>query len=134
MAALMMVLIVLHVVPGVFWAGSTFALARDPMMGDRSLGMAQAGAAGLVIVVGIILMAIRYDVAPGAEEWDLGIGALCALAAVGVQHGVAWPARRRLAQGSTNEAADRRRAMIGQRIAALLLVITVVAMVIWRYM
>ena len=38
MAILLMILIVLHVVPGVFWAGSTFVLARDPMMGDRSLG------------------------------------------------------------------------------------------------
>ena len=94
MAALLMVLIVLHVVPAVFWAGSTFVLARDPMMGDISLRGAQAGAAGLVIVMGIVLMAIHYDIAPGAQEWTLGIGALCAIVAVGVQHGVAWPARQ----------------------------------------
>ncbi len=134
MAALMMVLIVLHVVPGVFWAGSTFALARDPMMGDRSLGVAQAGAAGVTILVGIVLMAMHYDVAPGAPDWDLGIGALCALVAVGFQHGMAWPARRRLAQGAGDETANRQRALLGQRIAALLLAVTVIAMVIWRFM
>ena len=37
MAALLMILIVLHVVPAVFWAGSTFMLAREPMMGDLAL-------------------------------------------------------------------------------------------------
>ena len=134
MAALLMILIVLHVVPAVFWAGSTFVMAGEPMMGDLSLRGAQAGTAGLAILMGIILMAIHYDIAPGAQEWDLGIGALCAVAAAGVQHGVAWPARRRLAQGSGDEAANRQRAAMGQRIAALLLVVTVIAMVIWRFM
>lgn len=133
MAALMMILIVLHVVPGVFWAGSTYAMARDPMMGDRSLGMAQAGTAGLAILVGIILWGMNHNFA-GAQAWDLGIGALCAIVAIGVQHGMAWPARRRLAAGTGDEAENRRRAMLGQRIAALLLVVTVAAMVTWRYM
>ena len=134
MNILMMVLIVLHVVPGVYWAGTTFALARDPMIGDAILGRAQAGAAGVVIVMGIILMAIHYDLPAGAAAWDLGIGALCALIAAGVQHGIAWPARRRLAAGTGDAAANRQRAALGQRIAALLLVVTVVTMVIWRFM
>ena len=134
MAIWQMILIVLHVVPGVFWAGSTFALARDPMMGERSLGMAQAGAAGFTILVGIVLMAMHYDVTPGAPMVDLSIGALCALIAVGVQHAVGWRGRRRLAQGIGDAADNRRQAMIGQRVAALLLLVTVCTMVIWRYM
>jgi hypothetical protein len=134
MAIWQMILIVLHAVPGVFWAGTTFALARNPMMGDLDLGKAQAGAAGVVIVMGIILMAIHYDIAPGAQDWALGIGALCALIAAGVQHGLAWPARRRIVQGNGDDATNRQRAMIGQRMAALLLVVTVIAMVTWRYM
>lgn len=133
MATLMIILIILHVVPGVYWAGTTFALAREPMMGDAVLGRSQAAAAGLAIVMGIILMGIRYDFAPGAPEWDLGIGALCALVAIGVQHGVAWRARRQLAAGIGDAAANSRRAALGQRLAALLLVITVAAMVTWRY-
>jgi hypothetical protein len=134
MAILQMVLIVLHVVPAVFWAGSTFALAREPMMGDLALGRAQAGAAGVVILMGIVLMVIHYDIAPGAQEWDLGIGALCAIVAVGVQQGMAWPARRKLAQGTGDAAANRQRAMMGQRLTSALLAVTVIAMVIWRYM
>ena len=134
MNILMMILIVLHVIPGVYWAGTTFALARDPMIGDALLGRAQAGAAGLVIVMGIVLMAIHYDLPAGAAQWDLGIGALCALIAAGVQHGIAWPARRRLAAGTGDKAANAQRAALGQRVAALLLVVTVVSMVIWRFM
>ena len=134
MTALLMILIILHVVPGVFWAGSTFALARDPMMGDAVLGRAQAGAAGLTILIGIVLWGINHSHAPGPQEWDLGVGAICAFVAAGVQHGMAWPARRRLAQGGGAVAADRQRAIVGHRIAALLLAVTVAAMVIWRYM
>ena len=133
MAIWQMILIVLHVVPGVYWAGTTFALARDPMMGNLDLGRAQAGAAGVVVLMGIILMVVHYDIAPGAQEWVLGIGALLAIAAAGVQHGLAWPARRRLARSGGNEAADRRRATVGQRIASLLLALAVCTMVIWRY-
>lgn len=133
MATLMIILVILHVVPGVYWAGSTFVMARSPMMGDAVLARSQAGAAGLAILVGIILMAIHYDIAPGAPDWDLGIGALCAIAAAGVQHGVAWRARRQLAAGIGDAAANSRRAAMGQRLAALLLVITVAAMVTWRY-
>ena len=134
MAILLMVLIVLHVVPGVFWAGSTFALARDPMMGDARLGTAQIGAAAVTILVGIALWAINHAYAPGPQEWTLGVGAICAIVAAGVQRGVAWPARKRSAQGEGAQAANLRRAAIGQRAAALLLIVAVSAMVTWRYM
>jgi hypothetical protein len=134
MAIWLMVLIVLHVVPGVYWAGSTFALARDPLIGDLKLGKAQAGAAGLTVLIGIVLWGVNHAYPPGPQEWALGVGAICAIVAAGVQHGLAWPARRRLAQGTGNEAANRQRVTTGHRIAALLLVVTVAAMVIWRYM
>ena len=111
-----------------------FALARDPMIGDLMLGRTQAGAASVTMLVGIVLWGINHSPAPGPQEWVLGVGAICAIVAAVVQRGVAWSARRRLAQGEGGEATDLRRATISQRIAALLLVVAVSAMVIWRYM
>jgi hypothetical protein len=115
MTILIMVLIVLHVLPGVFWAGSTFVLARSGGAGAQQLFKSQMGAATLTVVAGIALMVLLHRGAQGPVEHTLATGAVCAVAAAGVQ------------------GALRRSRATAQRIAAVLLAITVICMVIARY-
>jgi len=115
MTVLIMLLLVLHVLPGVYWAGSTFVLARSGGGAERMFG-AQMGAATLAILAGIGLMVLLHRGAQGPVEHTLGAGAVCAVAAAGVQG-----------------ALRRRSPAAAQRIAAGLLSITIICMVIARY-
>ena len=117
MTFLIMLLLVLHVLPGVYWAGSTFVLAR-PAAGAAPNGIfgAQMAAATVTVLAGIGLMVLLHRGADGPMEHTLGIGALCAVVAAGVQG-----------------ALRRRSPAAAQRIAAGLLAITIVCMVIARY-
>jgi hypothetical protein len=114
MRILIIVLFAVHALAGVFWAGSTFVLARTGDAGAARLFRAQMGAALLVLLAGMGLWAILHPAGP--MEHTLGVGALCAVIAAGVQGGL-----RKSSPASS------------QRIAAGLLAITVVCMVIARY-
>jgi len=116
MAYWVMLLLVLHVLPGVFWAGSTFVLARSGGAGADGMFRSQMGAATLTVFAGIGLMVLLHRGAQGPMEHTLALGAVCALAAAGVQG-----------------ALRRRSPASAQRIAAGLLAITIVCMVIARY-
>jgi hypothetical protein len=114
---LVMALIALHALAGVFWAGSTLTLthASPSHRVTPELLRAQMAAAGLTIAAGAALwgIAIRGDHGPMAIT--LGIGALCAIVAAAVQFGM------------------RRSPVMAQRLAAVLLSVTVVCMVISPY-
>jgi hypothetical protein len=114
MQILIIVLIGLHILAGVFWAGSTFAVARSGGAGADALFGPQMGAATVTILAGLGLWFVLHP--GGPMERTLGIGALCAFAAAGVQG-----------------AMRRKNPLKGQRIAAGLLVITVLCMAIARY-
>jgi len=116
MLALIIILIALHVLAGVFWAGSTFAIVRSGGEGAAALFGPQMGAATLTVLAGMGLWGILHRGPPGPMEHTLALGALCAVAAAGVQ-------------GSTR----KKNPLKGQRIAAGLLFITVVCMAIARY-
>ncbi|HVZ99744.1 MAG TPA: hypothetical protein VG841_05475 [Caulobacterales bacterium] len=112
---LFLIALALHVVPAVFWAGTTFGLARTGGAGAEALFRPQMGAAVLAIVMGVALWALRHWGEPGPMEWTLAFGAACALAAAIVQY--AWrgqPAR-------------------AQKLAAPLLGLALVAMVWARH-
>ena len=117
MQILLMALIALHALAGVFWAGSTLTLTHLPAANrpGRELFKAQMGAAVIAIGAGLALwgIAIRGDHGPMATT--LGVGALCAVIAAGVQ------------------GALRKSPVTSQRIAAVLLSITVICMVIAPY-
>ncbi len=115
MRTLIIVLIVVHVLAGVFWAGSTFVLARSGGVGADQLFKSQMGAATLATLAGLGLWLMLHRNAAGPAESTLGAGALCALAAAGVQ------------------GALRKSLALAQRIAAVLLAITVGCMVAARY-
>jgi hypothetical protein len=134
MRLLIIVLLVFHVVPGVFWAGSTFVLARSGGQGAEPLAYPQLGAATVSMIAGHALWGFLHGGGFGTFEQVLALGVLCAIAAAGVQSARGLPAIRRLRAVSGSEA-ESLRAQIAQaqRIAAGLLAVTVICMVIARY-
>jgi hypothetical protein len=131
----LIITLVLHVLSGVFWAGSTFALARAGGNQGTQLFRPQMGAATIAVVTGAVLWFLLHRGGTGGtQEHLLGIGAICALIAAGVQGVTSGPAVRRLAvAGELEAAASLSRAATGQRIAAGLLAITVICMAAARY-
>jgi hypothetical protein len=115
MQSLIIVLVALHVLAGVFWAGSTFALARMGGQGTQGLFGPQMGAATVAVLAGVGLWALLHRGAPGPMEKTLAVGAVCAIAAAGIQ------------------GALRKSPALSQRIAAGLLAITVICMATARY-
>lgn len=116
MHVVLMVLIGLHILAGVFWAGSTFTIVRSAGAGASTLFGPQMGAATLTILAGVGLWGILHRGPQGPMEHTLALGALCAIAAAGVQ-------------GATH----KKNPVKGQRIAAGLLLVSVICMAIARY-
>ncbi len=134
MSWVLILLTALHVLAGVFWAGSTFAVAHAAVTRFDRLAYAQAGAALIAMLAGGALWGVAgLTQAAGAPQEVLGAGAACAIVAAGVQ-ATALPAMRQL------RVADESRALAlqgwvlkSQRIGAVLLAVTVVCMAVWRY-
>jgi hypothetical protein len=116
MQTLLIVLVGLHILAGVFWAGSTFAVVRSGGAGAEALFRPQMGAAAITVLAGMGLWGILHRGAMGPMEHTLALGALCAIIAAGVQ-------------GATR----RKNPLKGQRIAAGLLAVAVVCMAIARF-
>jgi hypothetical protein len=114
---LLMALISLHALAGVFWAGSTLALTHTSPSHrvTPELFRAQMSAAVLTIAAGGALWGIVIRDAHGPMAHTLGVGGVCAILAAAVQIGM---------RGSP---------VLAQRIAAVLLSVTVVCMVISPY-
>ena len=130
---LLIVLLAIHVVPGVFWAGSTFVLARQEGQGAEQLTYPQIGAATVSIIAGLALWGILHGGAFGRFQQILAVGVVCAIAAAGIQSARGLPAVRKLLAGQGDAASLRAQIAAAQRIAAMLLVVTVISMVIARY-
>ena len=134
MQIVVMVLLVLHVLPGVFWAGSTFVLARAGGAGAESLAYPQIGSATVSILAGAGLWGVLHRGSFGTFEEVLALGIACAIAAAGLQSARSLPSVRRLASARDAEISGLRgRIASAQRIAGALLAVTVVTMVIARY-
>jgi hypothetical protein len=133
MQATLIIAVVLHVLSGVFWAGSTFALARTGGNQAERFFRPQMGAATIAIVTGGVLGFLLHRGPPGIQEHLLGIGALCALLAAGVQGSGARAIRQLSAAGAGEAFAASNRVATGQRIAAGLLAVTVICMAAARY-
>jgi len=115
MTIVLMLAIALHVLSGVFWAGTTFALARGPSLDGAALRKPQLGAAAVAIVSGALLGHLAHPGAFGAAERVLMLGAAAALLAAVIQvFKVRGPAA-------------------AQRIAAALLAVSLLCMVLARY-
>jgi hypothetical protein len=126
--------LVLHVLSGVFWAGSTFTLARIGGEGAEKLLRPQLGCATMVVLTGAVLWSLIHSGGtPGKTEYILAVGALAAIAAAGVQ-GFGLRAARKRAEAK-EESGDESGggAVRVQLIAARLLAITVICMAASRY-
>lgn len=132
MQATLIVTLVLHVLSGVFWAGSTFVLARTGGYQAGQFFRPQMGAATGAVLTGAFLWFLLHHGSAGIQEYILGVGAVCAVLAAGVQ-GASAPAVRLAASGGAKEFIPSPRLAFSQRIAAGLLAITVACMAAARY-
>ncbi|RUU06621.1 hypothetical protein EOD23_13055 [Mesorhizobium sp. USDA-HM6] len=119
----------LHVMAGVFWAGTTIATGRDPDIRAERFFRPQMGAAVVVFLTGILLWYFFHQGAFGSMEKVLALGIATALIAAGVQGAVVGSVSRQLAGAdATKETQLRAKMNKGERIAGGLLVITVLCM------
>jgi hypothetical protein len=112
------VVIGLHVMAGVFWAGTTIAVGRDPDIRAERFFRPQMGAAGLVFLTGILLWYFFHEGVFGSMEKVLALGIVTALIAAGVLAGA----------DAATESQLRAKMTRGERIAGGLLVLTVLCM------
>jgi hypothetical protein len=134
MQSIVVIALTLHVVSGVFWAGSTFALARMGGNQARQLLRPQLGAAATAIMTGALLWYLLHRGSEGVSEHILATGAIFALVAAGIQAVTGLTGRQVLAgAGELDTAPGQNRALIGQRIAAGCLLVTVICMASARY-
>jgi hypothetical protein len=135
MQIIVMVAVGLHVLAGVFWAGSTLGVARSGAGSDivARLLVPQSGAAAVAVLTGGYLWHTYHAHAMTGVEHTLQVGAVAALLALVLQIAVAGRAlrRRRL---SLIDADTADRIVRGTyRASAGLLAITAVAMGVARF-
>ena len=123
----------LHILSSVFWAGTSFTLARTAGVGGEQLYRPQMGAAVIAILSGGYLGHLVHSGGFGATEQVLMVGALAALLAAGVQGAIGGRAIRSLHAGTADETSARSRIATAQRLAAALLAVTAVCMGAARY-
>ena len=123
----------LHILSSVFWAGTSFTLARTGGIGGEQLFRPQLGAAVIAVLTGGYLGHLVHAGSFGTAEQILAVGALCALIAAGVQGAIGGRAIRSLRSGKADEAGARSRIALAQRIAAALLAVTADCMGAARY-
>jgi hypothetical protein len=122
-----------HALAAVFWAGTSFALARTGGVGAELLIRPQIGAVAITILSGGYLWSLVHAGVFGRMEQILAIGILCALVTAGTQVLAAWRAGKHLTENAANGSGAGAQIVTVQRIAAGLLVVTTVSMVVARY-
>lgn len=122
----------IHVLAAVFWAGSTFAVARVGASLLSRLFLPQVGSAIVAVVSGGYLWHVLHGRALGTGEQVLIVGAACGLLALAIQIGVTARDFLRNKTRATQQLGAS--SLIGQRIAAALLVIVVICMAIARFL
>jgi len=123
-----------HALAAVFWAGTSFALARTGGVGAERLFRPQMGAAVIAVVSGGYLWSLVHAGAFGRMEQILAIGIVCALIAATVQALMAGRAIKRMKRGEAHDYGARAQIIMAQRIAAGLLAFATVSMVVARYL
>jgi len=133
MQTALIVALSLHILSLVFWAGTSFALARTGGAGGELLFRPQMAAAVIAVLSGGYLGHLVHAGLFGTTEQVLIAGAVAALAAAGIQGAIGGRAIRSLRHGTSDEAGARSRIALAQRVAAVLLAVTAVCMVTARY-
>src|SRR5712671_2403672 len=116
----------LHILSSVFWAGTSFTMARNGGVGGEHLFRPQMGAAVVAVLTGGYLGHLVHAGAFGTAEKILAVGALAALVAAVIQGAVGGRAIRSLHSGKADEVAARSQIATAQRAAAALLAVAAV--------
>jgi hypothetical protein len=124
----------LHVLAAMFWAGTSFTLARTGGLGGAQLFRPQMGAATVAILAGGYMWQVTHAGAFDTAARVLALGAVFAIIAVSVQGAIGGRAIRALRNGTADAAGAQRRIALAQRVAAGLLAVTAVCMVTARYL
>lgn len=130
----LIVAVAVHVLAAVFWAGTTFSLARTGGLAANLLFRPQMVAATIAILSGGYLWSLTHAGGAGLAEEVLTAGALCAVIAAAVQGMLAGATIRRIRQSRLSEDAARPRLVLAYRVSAVLLALTIVAMTSARYL
>ena len=126
--------VAVHVLAAVFWAGTTFGLARTGGVSADQLFSRQMIAATVAVLSGGYLWGLTHAGAGfGPAEQTLVAGALAAILAAGVQGVLVGAALRRL-RTTTSDAAAKGRVALAYRISAALLAVTIVTMTSARFL
>lgn len=133
MQTTLIIVLSLHILSSVFWAGSSFTLARTGGIGGEKLFRPQMGAAVVAVLTGGYLGHLVHAGSFGPAEQVLAVGAVAALVAAGVQGAIGGRAIRSLRNGTSDETVVRSRIATAQRVAAVLLALTAVCMGAARY-
>lgn len=133
MPVLLVIVLSLHLLSSVFWAGSTFTLARSGGIGAETLFRPQMTAATVAVLAGGYLWSQLHAGAEGMPEHVLGVGAICAVLAAGVQGMLVGGTSRKLRNGAISAEEARAKFAMAHRIAAALLAITLICMGAQRY-
>jgi hypothetical protein len=133
MTASIVIAIALHVLSSVFWAGSTFTLARLSGLGGDRLVYPQTAAAAIAVLTGGYLWTTLHGSGIGPIEQVLLGGIAAALVAIVIQLFVGLRTLDALRRRYLGEEPARRRIAVAQRVAAGLLAITAICMATARY-
>jgi len=125
MQVLLIITIAVHLLSSVFWAGSTFVLARNGGQGAANLLRPQIGAASLSILSGLLLGYLLHQGSFELTEKILAAGAAAGLLAFLIQLVAVRSALRSADAGQRLGAA--------YRASAALLAVTVICMAVSRY-
>ncbi len=124
----------LHVLTAVFWAGTTFALARTGGAATERLFKPQLVAAVLACISGGYLGHTLHAHALGRSEQVLIAAAAASVIALLVQVSIVGDAMRTLCGGARDHARARAQATMAHRVAAGLLALAAIGMATARYL
>lgn len=133
MRTILILVLSLHVLAAVFWAGASFAIARLGGGAAARLRAPMLGAAIATLLSGGYLWRAVHGAAFGRPETVLAVGIACALTAFIVQVGDGARIRWQLARGTLPDAAAHTHAAPLTRLAAGLLAVAAVCMAAARY-
>ena len=128
-----MTAISVHILSAIFWAGTSFALARNGGAGAVKLFAPQMGAAAIAVLSGTYLWSQLHSAEFGTAERVLAVGAVCAITAAGLQGALGGRAIRALRRADIAGGQIQPRLALLHRISSGLLTVTIVSMAISRY-
>ena len=119
----------LHIGAALYWMGSSFLVALAKGAGAERQYRFQTIAAIVTMLVGGFLWGQLHSAGVGKMEVVLGLGALSAVGAAGIQGAVVGASLRKLRRGQLSEAVARPRIVKGYRWSTVLLAVALLAMV-----